>query len=265
MKAITVLWTILLSLFVAVFPGSSHAVTNLTATIQGVQLYADNCAGYPGEVIVSNCDKSARDYGGFTIAAKDANVGPATVKAVDGAADKIVLENALIKATQSAVNGQVTYLGQFASPPDAPPTVRFERSASGTMKRGLNAALDNTFTVTGWVEGNEVATPETKKVTCLSLTNGCGTINLTKTEDSSTLSGNREIKTQFSFYMKNTNDVIELPSYVHVRNVPVGGGAGGPDDISDREGVTEGSEEHYVCQEKKDGEFVCKKKGKGKK
>lgn len=243
-------------LAVGAFPLTSHAVSNLTVQINGTTVTGTQGCSNPApsqtstlyEVILSGCDGEAVSYGSITIAGKAPHIR-AKVVGADADPDEIRLENALITANtacSSATNGcgDIALWASFDAPPVAANvSVTFYREAANvvmTRPGSSPAATGDWFKVTGWVDTNEIWGFEKKTVTCTN-SSTCYTWNFTRTEDwpPPSLTGSRQMKTEFWFYQKQANDQLSFDS-VKVRNSgggsAGGGGAvgGGPDRKIDR-------------------------------
>ncbi|MEC4889386.1 MAG: hypothetical protein RI101_04925 [Nitrospira sp.] len=214
-----------------ILPVPSQAATGLTVVIQGTQLTAGNCTDFPNDVVLSNCDGTAKSYSGITIEKKPGAANPAMAKVTDGNNDSIWVENVLITASTEPVNGDIVFFAQFDAPPTANPSanppvqVQFDRTANGSMTRGSNAAKDDWFKVTGWVNDNntgdnEIATYQQKSV-CCSIPASYGNFNLATSETwSSGLAGSRVMKGEFWFYQKYAGDKLTL-SLVEVKSAAI--------------------------------------------
>jgi hypothetical protein len=236
-------------------------VTDFTVQIPGAPQGPVTCPPTPPgpcEFIISNSDGSAKSYSGFTIAGTSGKV--AKVVATDGAVDNIVLRDALITATvapqASCTNTDagilncpsIVFWGTFGPPPTPDPSaspaviVRVERHASGNILRNPGTpgtpAKDDAIRVTGWLANNEIWGWQKKKVIC-TIPITCGDFLLAKSEDWTTgLTGNRQMKAQFWFYLKSVNDRLTATE-IKVTTTTV---AGPPVDISETPLVTCGHE-----------------------
>jgi len=237
-------------------------VTDFTVQIPGEQQGPVTCPPTPPgpcEFVISNSDGSAKAYSGFTIAGTTGKV--AKVVANDGAVDIIVLKDALVTATGTPPTGctntdagilncpGIVFWGTFDPPPTPDPSanppvkVRAERHASGKMFRGSGnpgtPAKDDAIRVTGWLENNEVWGWEKKKVVCITPAT-CGDFLLAKSEDWTTgLTGDRQLKAQFWFYLKSVNDRLTVTEMKVTTTIV----AGSPVDVSETPLVTSGHEE----------------------
>jgi hypothetical protein len=209
--------------------GTADAVSNLTVVIQGDQQVNNNCPAAPApcEIVISANTPpgpGARTYPGITISGLD-GVNPAKVRAIDDATNDILeLVNAKITAAQGTLSGDISFWATFnagpATNPSANPAIKvnFERTAAGSMKRGSNAAKDNWFKVTGWINDNNTGDNEigtfSQKTVCCSIPSSygnfsCPTICMSEVWTNGLLA-QRTIKEQFWFYQKYVNDLLNV-------------------------------------------------------
>ncbi len=265
-----------LALCVTFLIGSSFnagAVSNMTVVIQGQTEVNSNCPAAPApcEIVISANSPpgpGARSYSGITISGLD-GVNPAKVRAIDdNTNDTLELVNAKITATADGLNGDISFWSRFdagpktAATPPPPTKVNFARTETGSMRRGANAAKDNWFKVTGWVNDNDTGDNEiatySQKTVCCSVPSSYGNINCPSMclseEWTDGLQYQRVIKTQFWFYQKYVSDLLNLTS-VQIYSTTVT-----PSDFS-HVGVFDGHSEEFLADQDETG----KKKGKDKK
>lgn len=214
----------------------SYAVTNFTANVFGVSKNPDAACPAPvsGDCIItlskSNGDPD-NSYNGFTIAGISGN--PARIVASDTVADSLRLENAVITGPAGVApcsnsnSGSpapiqncptIYFSGVFSAPPDNNNgDVTFTRSIGGTLMRGATAATNSAVRMDAWVESYAVGSPGYKKVTCLSPTPNCGTLNNPQIGDTTQFWGKgsglpdpREHSVQIWFYSKFANDTLRV-------------------------------------------------------
>lgn len=253
---------------------ATWAVSNLNVVVNGEQL-SDACSASPCEVVISANSPpgpGARTYAGFTISGADGS-NPAKVVATEGNTDKIELKNALITATQGALNASIQFWATFDQPPTAdqsaspPKKVQIDRSATGTMRRGSNAAKDNTVTVHAWVNDLQagtgdmpVQTSSTKVVCCLiPASYGDFTLATNKVWDTG-FAGQRVMKGEMSFYQKYSSDTLKMTSFYATGNTVVN-----PPSTSEAStGVFDGYAEDYLTGDAEEKHWSGKMKGKKK-
>lgn len=214
----------------ATVPTASYALTGLTADVQGEQMTAGNCSGIADKVVLSNCDGTAKSYAGITIEKKAGSANPAWVKATESDPDSLTIENATITATQplSASNPAIVrFWGTFDAPPQAdssaspPQKVTFSATADGYMRRGSNAAKDDTFTMTTWWDDLTDSNPQdvigsvlTKLVTSTIQSYGNFSFSTSEPPITTGLTGGRIMKGEGKFTAIYSGDKLTLTSMI---------------------------------------------------
>ena len=223
MRAANCVLLCLLGLVLLSFVPQGVGAVTITVNIDGTILTGEDV------VILSNSDGTAKQYAGYTIAKKPGSSFPARVRAVESDPDILVLEDAVITATAANVSGLITFSGEFTAPPSTdssvspPKTVSFSLNADGTMRRGTQAAKDDVFSASAFVQDPPITGPfdqvgDTKtKVVVRSIPASYGDFSLATSELYGTgFQGNRVMKGQASFFLQQINDKLTITSFLVV-------------------------------------------------
>ena len=253
--------------------GTAHALQNLTVVINGVNQSVPagasewNASGPQGEAVA---------YGCLSISGPTPGSGaPAKMKTFEDS-DKIWLENAVIKtaAGYNTCTGVFQSWATFSAPPSGTGlNLTYERITKGMLMRGANPASGAWIQVEGWIDGSTINGWQKQTITCpvppIPCPAGNGTFILSTNQQFSGVYDPREIKFTFSVYLKTSNDKLTFsaPDYIHVMNIPSGGGGTSPQDQDVEHGY--GSETSDECKAcccvacEKDGEGKDKEPGHG--
>lgn len=215
-------------------PDAASAAGRVDVLINGQQMSNTACPTPPAPctVVISNSpsDASAKDYGDFKIQGAD-GTNPAVVRAVDAASDTLELTNVTVVADVAGATSQIDYWAEFSEAdniPSAPPSnsVRYQRSANGSLTRGNQAARDSWYEVAGYVNTTNLICCVERKTVCSPFT-PCrflqyGAIDLAADPELFLTShtGVREILTESSFYLKLAGDRLNL-DLVQIQSTPI--------------------------------------------
>lgn len=258
---VTVLATVIAS---ALITSEGMPASNVAVQINGESITGSSGCGSSTEVVLSNCDGTARDYSGKGIKiAGVSSTKPAKVTTSDGGEDKLKLVDAVITATQAQptncnANDDTKYMNCttifFSALFDAGPDgsnadISYYRESIGsTMKRGGNPASGSSFRINGWL--NDLNNPGDvqigyvqKKLVCATPAT-CQDVNFGQTGVmlQPSLAGQRELKLQLWFGLKFTNDVLTLTSAHDSTTAGGGGGTVGKGSIMILNDPEEGSD-----------------------
>lgn len=218
-------------------------VTDFVANVFGTPKGPMNCDAPPApcEFLISGPAGEEITYSGFKIKGVD-TTHPAKIVAIEGDADKVVIQDAIITATTAGSGSctntssgieycpSISYSAWLASPPStAGGNVTFVRSISGTFKRGAQPATLSAVKVRGAVAQVLVGTDGFLKISAnANLYSAAGPTEIyDRTQvwyqgGTPALPNPREVSGQMWVFAKYGNEVLTTTAET-VRN-PTGGG-----------------------------------------
>lgn len=226
-------------------------ISSFSANVFGTPKGPIDCAAPPAtcEFLLSGGAGEEVPYTGFKIKGVDAS-HPAKIVAIEGDADKIVIQDAIITATAAGSGSctntssgieycpSISYSAWFASPPSsASANVTYMRSISGNFKRGTLPATNSAVKIRGSVAQSLIDSDGFKKICssagCDVLSSAAGPTEIyDRTQvwyggGSPALPDPRELSGQMWVYARFGNEVLKADAET-VKN-PTGGEGKTPD------------------------------------